>query len=347
MEVTTIGLDPAKNVFQLHGVDARGSVVLRKKLTRSRMLPFFANLSPCLVGMEAQAASNYWAREIAALGHEVRLISPQFVKPYVKSSKNDANDAEAVCEAVTRPSMRFVAPKTTGQQDIQTLHRLRQSLVRDRTAKANQIRGLLAEYGIVMARGMARLKKQVPAILEDAENGLTPFCRELLADAYRQLLELDVRVGEYDRRVQLVHRSSPVCMSLASIPGVGPLTATAIVASVGNASHFKNGRQMAAWLGLVPRQHWGGQKTRLLGISKRGDRYLKNAHGARCSHRRASLGRQTGPHEPLGKRRQGAARHQQGRCGAGQQERPHDLGAFAKPGVGTNSLREVYFQGLL
>lgn len=284
MEITTVGLDLAKNVFQVHCVNEKGKTVLRKRLTRKKVLPFFAKLKPCLVGLEAQGASNYWARQLGKLGHEVRLISPQFVKPYLKSSKNDHNDAEAICEAVTRPSMRFVSPKTLEQQDVQTLHRIRELLVRDRTAKVNQTRGLLAEYGIVIPQGITRLKKEMPRILEDAANGLTPLSRELFSDLYRQLLDLDVLVRDYDRRIKRVFNQSPACQRLATVPGVGPLTATAMIASVGNAVHFKNGRQLAAWLGLVPRQHSSGEKRRLLGISKRGNGYLRclMVHGARA-----------------------------------------------------------------
>lgn len=284
MEVTTIGLDLAKNVFQVHGVDEKGKAVLRKRLTRKQMLPFFANMKPCLIGMEAQGACHYWSRELKALGHEVKVMSPQFVKPYIKSSKNDQNDAEAICEAMTRPSMRFVPQKTVAQQDVQTLHRIRERLVRDRTGKSNQIRGLLAEYGIVVPLGIASLKKALPRILEDAENNLTPFGRELFFDLNQQLLSLDSRVKEYDQRILTVFNKSPVCQRLAAVPGVGPLTATAVLAAIGNAACFKNGRQLAAWLGLTPRQHSSGNKTRLLGISKRGDRYVRFLliHGARA-----------------------------------------------------------------
>lgn len=284
MQVTTIGLDLAKNVFQVHGMDKQGNTIFNKRLTRNKLLPFFANLKPCLVGMEAQGASNYWARRLGELGHEVRLMSPQFVKPYLKSSKNDSNDAEAICEAVTRPSMRFVSPKTLKQQDIQTLHRIRELLVRDRTAKANQTRGLLAEYGIVIPRGIARLKREMPRILEDCANGLTPFSRALFSDLYRQLLDLDVLIRDYDRKIQRIFSQSPAAQKLATVPGVGPLTATAMIAGIGNGAHFKNGRQLAAWLGLVPRQHSSGDKRRLLGISKRGNGYLRclMIHGARA-----------------------------------------------------------------
>lgn len=284
MQITTVGLDLAKNVFQVHGVDEKGRTVLKKRLARKAVTTFFANLTPCLIGLEAQGSSNYWARELIKLGHEVKLMSPQFVKPYLKKSKNDQNDAEAICEAVGRPNMRFVPLKTLEQQDVQTLHRIRERLVGDRTAMSNQIRGLLAEYGIIVPRGIASLKKALPGILEDAGCGLTPFSRELFFDLKNQLLSLDGQVKDYDRRILAVFKANPVCHKLARVPGVGPLTATAMVAAVGNASSFKNGRQLAAWLGLVPRQHSSGGKTRLLGISKRGDSYLRRllVHGARA-----------------------------------------------------------------
>lgn len=285
MEITTVGLDLAKNVFQLHGVDKKGKTVLTKKLTRNKVLPFFANMAPCLIGMEATGSANHWARELKKLGHTVRLISPQFVKPYRKSSKNDQNDAEAICEAVGRPSMRFVEPKTKEQQDIQSLHRIRQRLISDRTARANQLRGLLAEYGIIVPKGISRLRKALPFILEDAENGLSPLARELFGDLYQQLLELDTKVAAYDRKLKQIFMASPVCRRLAKVEGVGPLTATALIAAAGNGKSFNNGRQMAAWLGLVPRQYSSGNKQRLLGITKRGDSYLRTLliHGARSA----------------------------------------------------------------
>jgi len=248
------------------------------------MLPFFANLKPCLIGIEAQGSSNYWARELIKLGHEVKIMAPQFVKPYVKSSKNDQNDAEAICEAVSRPSMRFVPLKSIEQQDLQTLHRMRELAVKDRTAKANQTRGLLAEYGIVIPRGITRLKKEMPRILENADNELTHFARELFLELYRELMELDARAKKYDHRILKIFNSSPTCQKLNQIAGVGPLTATAVIASVGDASSFKNGRQLSAWLGLVPRQNSSGNKRMLLGISKRGNTYLRGLliHGARA-----------------------------------------------------------------
>ncbi len=283
MNVTTLGIDLAKNVFQLHGVDENGKVVLRKKRTRQSLLPFLANLPSCVIGLEACGGAHYWAREMSRLGHEVRLMSPQYVKAYVKTNKNDANDAEGICEAVSRPTMRFVAVKSVEQQDIQAMHRVREGLIKDRTALVNQTRGLLAEYGIVVAQGVHKLRAALPLILEDAENGLSPRGRELFGELYERVLEIDSRLGEADARLQQVFESDERCRRLAQVEGVGALTATALVAAVGDAKAFKNGRQMAAWLGLVPGQHASGNKNRLLGISKRGDRYLRMLliHGAR------------------------------------------------------------------
>jgi transposase len=284
MNITVLGVDLAKNVFQLHGVDASGKVIVRKQLTRAKLIEFVINLPPCLIGMEACASSYYWARRFQQTGHEVKLISPQFVKPYVKSNKSDRNDAEAICEAVTRPNMRFVAIKSTEQQDIQAIHRIRSGLVQRRTALANQTRGLLGEYGIVVPQGIKKLNKQLPLILEDAQNGLSDLVRELFADLYEQFKAVDKQVKKYDAKLEQLSGHSEVCQRLIQIPGVGAITATAIAASVGDAKVFKNGREMAAWLGLVPRQHSSGGKSLLLGISKRGDRYLRTLliHGARA-----------------------------------------------------------------
>ena len=284
MNITTIGLDIAKNVFQVHGVDANGKVVLRKQLKRRQVLAFFANLPPCRIGLEACAGAHYWARELIKLGHDARLISPQFVKPYVKGNKNDANDAEAICEAVGRPNMRFVPVKSIEQQDIQMLHRVRSGLVKERTALANRIRGLLAEYGIIVALGIVKLRQQLPEILEDAENGLTMAAREIFADLQEQLIEMDKQVAVYGDKIQAVHRSSEVSQRLAEVPGIGPITATALLASLGDGKAFGSARQVAAWLGLVPRQDSSGGKPKLLGISKRGDVYLRTLliHGARA-----------------------------------------------------------------
>ncbi len=284
MKVTTLGIDLAKTVFQLHGVDERGHVVLRKKLSRKKLLIFLSNLPACLIGLEACGGSHYWAREISKLGHKVRLISPQYVKPFVKTNKNDSNDAEGICEAVLRPSMSFVSVKTVEQQDIQAVHRIREELIKERTALVNQTRGLLAEYGIVVSQGVHKLRQALPEILEDAESGLTDLGRELFAGQYTRLDELDKRISECDRQVVRIYRTHPMCQKLAQVEGVGPLSATALVAAVGDPQEFKNGRQVAAWLGLVPRQHSSGGKNLLLGISKRGNRYLRTLliHGARA-----------------------------------------------------------------
>ena len=282
-QVATLGSDAAKNLFQLHGVDAHGKSVLKKRLVRHKVLAFVAGLAPCLIGLEASGSAHYWARELTKLGHTVQLISPQFVKPYVKGNKNDPNDAEAICEAVGRPHMRFVPIKSVDQQDMQALHRIRERQIKARTALVNQIRGLLAEYGVVMPKGVAQVRQKLPFILEDAENGLTMLAREWLQALAAELPALDQRIQETNTRIQRVFENHEACQRLAQLEGVGPLTATALVAAVGEATTFKNGREFAAWLGVVPRQHSTGGKPRLLGISKRGDRYLRKllSHGAR------------------------------------------------------------------
>lgn len=287
MQVTTLGIDLAKNVFQVHGCDAKGRTVLRKRLARRQVLSFLANLPRCLVAMEACATAHYWAREIEKLGHQVRLIGPKFVKPYVKANKNDASDAEAICEAASRPSMRFVAVKSVAQQDMQAVHRVRQQLVKMRTALVNQVRGLLAEYGIVIAQGVAHLRCALPSILEDHDNGLSGMIRELLGEISERLKFIEDRLRQYDLRIQRLFRQDERCRRLAEVEGVGPLTATALVAAVGNATEFKSGRELAAYLGLVPRHRASGGRTVLLGISKRGDRYLRTllVHGARAAMR--------------------------------------------------------------
>ena len=284
MKPTTIGIDLAKNVFQVHGVDVRGKVVIRKALKREQVAAFFANTPPCLIGMEACGSAHYWARKLQAQGHTVKLMAPQFVKPYVKTNKNDAADAEAICEAVTRPTMRFVPIKTVEQQAILALHTARQGFVKARTAQANQIRGLLAEFGLVIPQGIVHIATSLPEILEDGENGLPGAFRQLIERLGAHLKELDRQVQELEVQIQLWHRSHPASRRLADIPGVGPITASALVATACDAKHFASGRQFAAWLGLVPRQHSSGGKQTLLGISKRGDSYLRTLliHGARA-----------------------------------------------------------------
>jgi len=286
-EIKVVGIDLAKSVFHVHGVDEHGRIVVRKRMGRDKLAAFMVQLPPCLVGMEACGGSNDWARKLAAMGHDVRLISPQFVKPYVKSNKNDMADAAAICEAVSRPNMRFVPIKSVEQQDIQSLHRARSLAVSHRTAQANQARGLLMEYGIVVAKSIAALRKGIPEILEDADNALSPMFRELLCGLWDEFLRLDARVAAYDAQIKHLSEQSEVCTRLMTIPGIGPMVSTALVAAVADGKAFKSGREMAAWLGLVPRQYSTGGKPRLLGISKRGDVYLRKLliHGARAALR--------------------------------------------------------------
>jgi transposase len=290
MKVTTIGLDIAKNVFQVHGADAGGRAVLHRQLRRKQLSSFFANLPPCVIGLEACSGSHYWVRVLSRFGHTVQLIAPQFVKPYVKSNKNDANDAEAICEAVSRPQMRFVPAKSVEQQDIQSLHRVRSRLISLRTQLVNQVRGLLMEYGIVLPEHVSQLRRGLPLVIEDAENELTPLSRRLFASLYDELSELDKKIGTLDEQVEAIHRASEPCLRIAAVEGIGPLTATALVAAISDGKSFQNGRQFAAWLGLVPRQHSSGGKARLFGISKRGDTYLRTLliHGARAVVYRAA-----------------------------------------------------------
>jgi transposase len=284
MNITQIGIDLAKLVFQVHGVDSRGKAALRKQLKRSQVVSFFAQLAPCLIGMEACGGAHFWARKLMEFGHTVRLIAPQFVKPYVKTNKNDAADAEAICEAVGRPNMRFVPIKNTEQQALLGLHRARQGFVAARTAQANQIRGLLTEFGLVIPVGIRCIERKLPEFLEDAENGLSDASRALFARLLEHFRVLDRQVDELEREINAWHREDSASQRLQAIPGIGPLTASALVASVGDAKLFHNGRQFAAWLGLVPRQNSSGGKTNLLGISKRGDTYLRTMliHGARA-----------------------------------------------------------------
>jgi transposase len=284
MKLTTIGIDLAKSVFQLHGVDVHGKALLRKQLKRSQMASFFANLEPCLIGMEACGSAHYWARKLQALGHTVKLMAPQFVKPYVKTNKHDAADAEAICEAVLRPNMRFVPIKEVEQQAVLALHRARQGMVKARTAQANQIRGLLSEFGLTVPQGITHLHQRVPALLDEVREELPGVFRELVQRLLTHLKELDRQVGELEVQIQLWHRTNALSRKLEAIPGIGPLTASALAASIGDARNFVSGRQLAAWLGLVPKQHSSGGKTNLQGISKRGDPYLRTLliHGARA-----------------------------------------------------------------
>jgi len=284
MKTTTVGLDLAKNVFSLHGTDAHGNVTLRKTVRRSRLLELFAQLPPCVVGMEACSGAQHWSRRLLALGHTPRIMAAEFVAPYRHGGKNDSNDAAAICEAVTRPSTRFVPAKSVEQQAVLAVHRVRQGLVEERTALANRLRGLLAEYGVSIGAGIDRLRRALPEVLADGDNGVPGLAREVFADMGDHLRELDARIGLYDRRIAALAQASEPARRLMRVEGVGPVTATAIVASVGDAKVFRNGRQFAAWLGLVPRQHSTGGKQRLGTITKHGDVYLRTLliHGSRA-----------------------------------------------------------------
>jgi transposase len=274
MQITTIGLDIAKHIFQVHAADAAGSVVLRKRLRRSQVLEFFAGLPGCLVGIEACASAHHWAREISALGHDVRLMPPQYVQPYVKRHKNDAADAEAICEAVTRPTMRFVPLKTSEQQSVLMLHRSRELLVRQQTMTVNAIRSHLTEFGIVVAQGLQNVGKAV-AIIEDENDRRVPdFARETLRVLVAQFRTLKVRIAELKAKIVAWHAENALSRRLATVPEIGPITASALAATIADPGQFRSARQFAAWLGLVPRQHSTGGKDVLGSISKRGNPYL-------------------------------------------------------------------------
>ncbi len=283
MNITTIGLDIAKSIFHYYGVNEVGKLVKKKQLKRKQMLSHFAKLEPCLVIIEACGGANYWARELIALGHQVKLIAPQYVKPFVRGNKNDYNDAQAIVEAGQRPSMRFVPIKSVEQQDIQNFHRQRELVKKERTALVNQTRGLLAEYGIVINQGLAALRRELPWILEDAENELSVLTRELFAEAQTELLLLDKRFKQCEHRIKSLNQNNKTCQRLDGVFGIGPITASATYAAAGDGQDFTNGRHFSAWLGLVPGQHSTGGKSVLLGISKRGNRYLRTLyiHGAR------------------------------------------------------------------
>jgi transposase len=283
MKITTIGIDLAKQSYSVHGVDAHGKVVLRKTMSRARLLELMATLEPCVVGLEACGGAHDMARRLTAMGHTVRLMAAKFVHPYRKSQKNDGNDAEAICEAVGRPNMRFVAIKSAEQQALLTVHRVRGELVQARTALINQVRGLLVEFGVAMPKGRYRFRAQVGSWLSDER--IPSLAREVLAELNGRIRRLDEDILAYDRRLEAIARHSEPVQRLLAIPGVGPITATAMVASIADAKLFKNGRQLAAWLGLVPRQYSTGGKPRLGRITKRGDVYLRTllVHGARAA----------------------------------------------------------------
>ena len=284
MKITTIGLDIAKSVFHLFAVNSQGRFVKKKELKRNQVLAYLAKLEPCLIAMEACGGANYWARELIALGHQVKLIAPQYVKPYVKGNKNDYNDAEAIAEAAQRPNMRFVPIKSVEQQDVQNFHRQRERIKKERTALVNQVRGLLAEYGVVINKGVAAVRQALPEILEDAENNLTVLTRELFAELLEELRAIDERFKQCERRIKVINQENEVCRRLDEVLGIGPIIASATYAAAGDGKDFVNGRHFSAWLGLVPGQHSSGGKTVLLGISKRGNVYLRTlfVHGARA-----------------------------------------------------------------
>jgi len=284
MKITTIGLDIAKSIFHLFAVNKAGRLVKKKQLKRKQLLNYFSNIEPCLVVMEACGGANYWAREIIALGHEVKLIAPQYVKPYVKGNKNDYNDAEAIAEAGLRPNMRFVPVKSVEQQDVQNFHRQRERIKKERTALVNQTRGLLAEYGVVINKGVAAVRRDLLLILEDAENGLSMLSREAFAELLDELRVLDERFADCEKRIRSLNKDNEVCQRLDEILGIGPITASATYAAAGDGKEFSNGRHYSAWVGLVPGQHSTGGKPTLLGISKRGNAYLRTLyiHGARA-----------------------------------------------------------------
>ncbi len=291
MKIKRIGVDLAKNVFQLHGVDRRGKAVWKRRLSRDKWLAVLCDTAApgTQIGMEACTGAHHWARLLQARGYQVKIIAPQFVKPFIKSNKNDANDAEAICEAMDRPNMHPVRVKTVAQQDLQAVHRIREEIKSHRIAKGNQIRGLVAEYGLVAPQQLSALRRAIPGWLEDADNGLGFLFRQLLQGLWEDLSVLDRRMAELDQQVGVIAQQDPVARRLQQMRGVGPLIATALVATIGDGRQYRKGRDMAAALGLTPRQHSSGGKDRLLGISKRGDAYLRYllVHGARSAMRTA------------------------------------------------------------
>jgi transposase len=274
-EVSTIGFDIAKSVFQVHGIDDSGAILIRKRISRAKVLEFFTELPPCLVGIEACPSAHYWGRQLQALGHTVKLMPPSYVKAYLKRSKNDANDAAAICEAVTRPSMRFVPIKTKEQQTALMLHRARQLLVRQRTMLSNALRGHLAELGVVSAKGRNGTGELLRIIEDGADNRVPPAVRGILDVLARQYSVIGAEIGTIDKSILALHRACEASRRLAEIPGIGPIGATALVAEIGDWKTFSSGRSLAAWIGLVPKQHTTGGKDRLGSITKQGNRYLR------------------------------------------------------------------------
>lgn len=289
-EVSIIGIDLAKQVFQIHGVDRWGKTRISRQLSRSQLQQFLVQQPRCLVAMEACGGAHYWARKAQASGHQVKLMHPRYVKPFVQFHKNDARDAQAITEAAARPAIPAVSPKTIDQQDLQALHRVRERLVKERTAIGNELRGLLAEMGVVIPQGHSAIRKTVPRVLEDASNELSVRGRQLIADLREQWLERDARIERYSQELQAVAREHPVCRLLQTIPGIGPVNATLLYSHAGDPSNFRSARHFSAYLGLVPRQHASGGKERLLGISKQGNKHVRKqlVHGARAAYRALS-----------------------------------------------------------
>ena len=289
MTIETLGVDIAKNVFQLHGVNRNGRVVLKRRVMRDQLLEVLAQIDRCTVVVEACTGAFYWARKFGTLGHQVKVISPQYVKPFVRRQKNDGNDAEAICTAARQPHIPFVPKKTVEQQDIQALHRARQRMVNHRTAVVSQIRGLLLDRGFAIAKSITRARRLVPDILANFDNELTPMTRDAIGELYDLFRDLDRRIASFDKKIEQVFHNSETCQRIATIKGVGPKTATAIVAAIGDGAEFKNGRHLAAWVGLVPRQFSSGDRKVLMGISKRGNQHLRSllVHGARAVVRTA------------------------------------------------------------
>ncbi len=294
-EITRVGIDLGKHVYQVCGMEASGAVVFQRQVKAPGLMELMSRLKPCLVGMEASCGAHHWVEKLSDLGHDVRMMSPQFVLPYVKSNKSDYHDAEAICEAVSRPTMRFVPYKTKERRALQQVHRSRETMVRLRTQLSNQLRGFLREYGIVLPQGLAVIKREVPAIASDPERDLPGDFRALLCMQHQALMQVDEQVADLTAMLERESKENPLCERLMSIPGIGPMVSTALVASVGSGWAFSSGRQMSAFLGLVPRQASTGGHTRLLGISKRGDRYLRALliHGARAVLRTAHKGART------------------------------------------------------
>jgi transposase len=284
MTIDVLGIDLAKNVFQLHGVDRKGNPVFKRRVLRDQLLSVLAGIEPCTIAIEACTGAFCWARKFEELGHKVKIVSPQYVKPFVRRQKNDNNDAEAICTAVRQPHIPLVPKKTVEQQDVQALHRARQRMVNHRTAVVSQIRGLLLDRGIAFGKSITRARRMIPEVLADITNELTTMAREAIGELWDLLCDLDRRIAIFDKKIEAVFKASEVCQRVAKIKGVGPKTATAIVAAVGDGAEFKNGRHMAAWLGLVPRQHSSGDRQVMMGISKRGSQHLRSllVHGARA-----------------------------------------------------------------